>query len=128
MSTPRGVWKPAPAFAKTSSFSCADSSAVVKRKFGVAGDSFFEITRGHGAPLPEKNASIVCKGQFQSPLESAIEDIRRETLLVLKKTGDGLDTWKQLGADLGETRQRLDQLALRLEHISAGVEQGKGTM
>src|SRR5205807_4770349 len=32
----------------------ADSSAVVKKKFGVAGDSFFEITRGQGAPLPEK--------------------------------------------------------------------------
>ena len=26
----------------------ADSSAVVKKKFGVAGDSFFEITRGEG--------------------------------------------------------------------------------
>ena len=31
----------------------ADSSAVVKKKFGVAGDSFFEITRGTGQPLPE---------------------------------------------------------------------------
>src|SRR5580693_8424805 len=30
----------------------ADSSAVVKKKFGVAGDSFFEITRGTGEPLP----------------------------------------------------------------------------
>src|SRR5947207_11008810 len=33
----------------------ADSSAVVKKKFGV-GDAYFEITRGHGQPLPEKNA------------------------------------------------------------------------
>jgi phospholipid/cholesterol/gamma-HCH transport system substrate-binding protein len=31
----------------------ADSSAVVKKKFGVAGDSFFKITRGTGQPLPE---------------------------------------------------------------------------
>src|ERR1043165_2991484 len=78
----------------------ADSSAVVKKKFGVAGDSFFEITRGQGAPLSEKNASIVCNEQIQSALESAIEDIRSETLLVLKKTSAGLDTWTQLGADL----------------------------
>src|SRR5436305_2207398 len=75
----------------------ADSSAVVKKKFGVAGDSFFEIARGEGATLPEKNASIVCKDQLQSPLESAIEDIRSETLLVLKKTSVGLDTWTALG-------------------------------
>jgi hypothetical protein len=40
----------------------ADSSAVVKRKFGVMGDACFEITRGHGQPLPEKNASIICNG------------------------------------------------------------------
>ena len=28
----------------------ADSSAVVKKKFGLAGDSFFEVTRGAGQP------------------------------------------------------------------------------
>ncbi len=106
----------------------ADSSAVVKKKFGVAGDSFFEITRGQGAPLSEKNASIVCNEQIQSALESAIEDIRSETLLVLKKTSAGLDTWTQLGADLRETRQHLDQVAVRLESMSAGVEQGKGSI
>ncbi len=106
----------------------ADSSAVVKRKFGVAGDSFFEITRGQGRPLMEKNASIVCNEQFQSPLESAIEEVRRETMLVLKKTGTGLDTWTQLGADLSETRQHLDQLTARMENMAAGIEAGKGTV
>ncbi len=105
-----------------------DSSAVVKKKFGVAGDSFFEITRGEGKPLPEKNASIVCNDQFQSALEAAVEEIRRETLLVLKKTGTGLDTWTKLGADLGETRQHLDRLTVRLENMAAGVEAGKGTV
>ena len=105
-----------------------DSSAAVKKKFGVAGDSFFEITRGQGAPLPEKNASIVCTEQFQNAFEAAIEEIRRETLLVMKKTGTGLDTWTQLGSDLGQTRQRLDQLAGRMENIAAGIEAGKGTV
>jgi phospholipid/cholesterol/gamma-HCH transport system substrate-binding protein len=106
----------------------ADSSAVVKKKFGVAGDSFFEITRGQGAPLSEKNAAILCNEQVQSALESAIEDIRSETLLVLKKTSIGLDTWTQLGADLRETRERLDQLTVRLDRITASVEDGKGTI
>jgi phospholipid/cholesterol/gamma-HCH transport system substrate-binding protein len=106
----------------------ADSSAVVKKKFGVAGDSFFEITRGQGQPLPEKNASIVCNEQFQSALEAAIEEIRRETLLVLKKTGAGLDAWTKLGVDLDESRQRLDQIIVRLENMAAGVEAGKGTV
>jgi phospholipid/cholesterol/gamma-HCH transport system substrate-binding protein len=97
----------------------ADSSAVVKKKFGVAGDSFFEITRGAGAPLPEQDASIVCNEQFQSALEAAVEEIRGQTLLILKKTDAGLDTWTKLGADLGETQKHL-------ENMAAGMEAGKG--
>ena len=105
----------------------ADSSAVVNRKFGLAGDSFFEITRGKGQPLPEKNASIVCHDQFQSGLESAIEEIRTQALGVLKKADTGLDTWTHLGADLDETRKHLDQLTVRVDNIAAGIEAGKGT-
>src|SRR5947209_4256756 len=36
-----------------------DSTAIIKKKFGVAGDSYFEISRGQGDHLPEDNASIV---------------------------------------------------------------------
>lgn len=106
----------------------ADSSAVVKKKFGVAGDSFFELTRGVGQPLPEKNASIICNQQFQSGFESAIEEIRAEALLVLKKAGSGFQTWDDLGTDLGETRQRLEEVAAQIESIAAGIEAGKGTV
>ncbi|MBI3417232.1 MAG: MCE family protein [Verrucomicrobia bacterium] len=105
----------------------ADSSAVVKKKFGVAGDSFFEITRGQGKPLPEKNASIVCNEQFHSALEAAVEEVRHEAMLVLKKVNSGLDTWTKLGADLGETRQHLDELTGRLQNMAAGIVAGKGT-
>jgi len=106
----------------------ADSFAVVKRKFGVAGDSFFEITRGEGQPLPEKNASIVCKEQFQSALEAAVEEVRRESMLVLKKVNGGLDTWTTLGTNLIITRERLDQLVGRVDSIATDVQAGKGTV
>jgi phospholipid/cholesterol/gamma-HCH transport system substrate-binding protein len=106
----------------------ADSSAVVKKKFGVAGDSFFEITRGEGKPLAEKNASIVCNEQFQSALETAVEEVRAEAMLVLKKVNGGLDTWTKLGAELGETRQRLDELTIRLQSLATGIEAGRGTI
>jgi phospholipid/cholesterol/gamma-HCH transport system substrate-binding protein len=106
----------------------ADSSAVVKRKFGVAGDSFFEITRGEGRPLPEKNASIICDEQFQSALEAAVEEVRREAILVLKKTSTGLDTWTTLGSNLITTRARVDQLVGRVDNLTTDVQAGKGTV
>lgn len=106
----------------------ADSSAVVKKKFGVAGDSFFEITRGQGQPLPEKNAAIVCNEQFQSALEAAVEEVRAEAMLVLKKVNGGLDTWTTLGTNLITTRERLDQLVGRVDNMATDVQAGKGTV
>lgn len=106
----------------------ADSSAVVKKKFGVAGDAFFELTRGVGKPLPEQNASILCKEQFQSGFESAIEEIRAETVQVLRKANFGLETWSRLGTDLYATRERMDQLAARWDGIVAGIARGDGTI
>lgn len=104
----------------------ADSSAVVKRKFGV-GDAYFEITRGHGAPLPNKGASIVCNEQLPSALETAIGEIRNEAVPALKKLNAGLDTWTALGAGLVTTREGLDQLLVRANGILADLQEGKGT-
>ena len=104
-----------------------DASALVKKKFGVAGDSFFEITRGTNAPLAENNATIVCKEQFQSALEAAVEEVRGEAMLVLKKVNNGLDTWTTLGSNLITTRERLDQLIVRADNIATDLQQGKGT-
>ena len=106
----------------------ADSSAVIKKKFGVAGDSFFEISRGEGKPLPEDNASIVCKEQFQSALEAAVEEIRKEALLVLKKTSAGLDAWTKLGTDLGETQQHLESVVTNLNVAAARLPAITGAM
>ena len=105
----------------------ADSSAVVKKKFGVVGDAYFEITRGQGRPLPENNASIVCHEQLSSPMETAVEEIRRETVPALKKLVTGLDTWIALGSNLIPSRERLDQLMARVDSLATGLQQGKGT-
>jgi phospholipid/cholesterol/gamma-HCH transport system substrate-binding protein len=104
----------------------ADSSAVVKKKFDLAGDSYFEITRGQGQPLPEKNASIVCN-ESQGTMETVVEEVRSATLPVITKLSAGLDTWAALGTNLITTQDRLEQLIDRLNNIVAGVEQGKGT-
>ena len=117
-----------------------DSSAVVKKKFGVAGDAYFEVTRGMGQPLPKKDASIVCM-DLPGTMETAIEEVRSAVLPVVEKLSVGLgtwttlgeklsagaDAWTRLGTNLGESGQHLDQLIGRLDGLVAGVEQGKGT-
>lgn len=117
-----------------------DSSAVVKKKFGVAGDAYFDITRGQGEPLPKEDASIVCR-ELAGTMETAIEEVRSAILPVLQKLSVGVDTWTalgtklgagadawtRLGTNLGETRQQLNGLIARVDGLAASVEQGKGT-
>ena len=105
-----------------------DSSAVVKKKFGVVGDAYFELTRGHGQPLPEKNAAIVCGEQVPGALESAVEEVRREAVPALKKLSAGLDTWSTLGSNLITSQERLDGIIGRADSIIASLQQGKGTV
>jgi len=106
----------------------SDSSAVVKRRFGVVGDAYFEITRGHGQTLPEKNASIVCNEQLPSALEAAVEEIRHEAVPALGKLSAGLDNWTLLGSNLVTSQKGLDELIGRADSIAAGLQQGKGTV
>lgn len=105
----------------------ADSSAVVKRKFGVVGDAYFEITRGHGRTLPERNASIVCNEQLPSALEIAVAEVRREAVPALKKLSAGLETWTMLGSNLATSTKQFDNLLLRADSIAHGLQQGEGT-
>lgn len=106
----------------------ADSSAVVKRKLFVWGDAYFEITRGQGQPLPEKNASIICNEHLPSAMEATLEEVRREAVPTLKKLSAGLDTWTKLGTDLITTRERLDQLIGRVDNMAADLQESKGTV
>jgi ABC-type transporter Mla subunit MlaD len=105
----------------------ADSFAVVKRKFGMVGDTYFEISRGQGKPLPETNARIVCNKQLPSALESAVEEVRREAVPALIKLSHGLDVWTTLGSNLVSTSDRLDHILARVDDITAQLQQGQGT-
>lgn len=104
-----------------------DASAVVKRKFGVMGDAFFEISRGRGEPLAEKNATIVCNPPQPSPLETAVAEIRSEAVPALKKFSAGLDTWTKLGTNLLVTQDHLYHFLTRADAVAAGLQEGKGT-
>lgn len=105
----------------------ADSFAVVKRKFGLVGDSYFEITRGEGLPLPKKNAYIKCREELSSGLESAVQEVRNAAVPALQKLSAGLETWTVLGSNMITTRERLDQLITRADGVMGDLQKGKGT-
>jgi phospholipid/cholesterol/gamma-HCH transport system substrate-binding protein len=106
-----------------------DSTASIKKVFGVAGDSFMEITRGSGAMLPSRKQEIACLVSEDSldRMEKMVADLHSELMPVVKKTGEGIVEWTKLGADLRENARQLAELIARLDNLAIGVEQGKGT-
>jgi phospholipid/cholesterol/gamma-HCH transport system substrate-binding protein len=107
----------------------ADSTASIKKVFGVAGDSFMEITRGTGAALPSHKPAIACLASEDSlgRMEKMLADLRSELMPVVKKAGIAFDEWTKLGGDLQKNGEQLRQFVARLDSLATGVEQGKGT-
>lgn len=106
-----------------------DSTASIKKAFAVAGDSFMEIARGTGGPLPERSPAITCLPSEDSlgRMEKMLASLSAELIPVVKKAGTGLDEWTKLGTDLQKAREQLSGLLTRLDSLAAGLEQGKGT-
>jgi phospholipid/cholesterol/gamma-HCH transport system substrate-binding protein len=108
----------------------ADSTASIKKVFGVAGDSYMEITRGSGAALPAHKPEIACLVSEDSlnRMEEMLADLHTQLVPVVAKAGEGVDEWTKLGADFRENSQQIQGLIARLDNLAAGVEQGKGTV
>jgi phospholipid/cholesterol/gamma-HCH transport system substrate-binding protein len=107
-----------------------DSVASIKKVFGIAGDSFMEISRGTGAVLRVENPTIPCLPSEDSliRMEKILSDLRAEVMPVVAKAAVGLDEWTRLGADLQKNGEQLRQFVARLGEMLNGVEQGKGTV
>jgi phospholipid/cholesterol/gamma-HCH transport system substrate-binding protein len=106
-----------------------DSTASIKKVFGVAGDSFMEITRGRGAMLPSVKPEIICLIPDDSldRMEKMLVDLHAELMPVVKKAGEGVAEWTRLGGELRTNSGQLHALLARLDDLAIGVEQGKGT-
>jgi phospholipid/cholesterol/gamma-HCH transport system substrate-binding protein len=108
----------------------ADSTASIKRVFGVAGDAFVEITRGSGAALSSDRPVILCLDSENSldRMERMLAEMRLDLTPVVKQAGATFDEWTKLGGELQTNGHQLRQFVARLDQLATGVERGEGTM
>lgn len=107
----------------------ADSEAILKKKFGVAGDAFVEITRGTGAmiegnmlPAPaRKDTEIV------EMLQQMVKQIQQEVVPLIEQYRKMGAEFTGLAADLRAPDGNLQKLVGRLDSIAAGLDSGRGT-
>jgi phospholipid/cholesterol/gamma-HCH transport system substrate-binding protein len=98
-----------------------DSRAVVKKKFGIAGDAYVEVTQGRGAELDRDIPLLASK-------DTEITEIAQDILKRLQETTvPAIEEYTALAADLRSTNGPLVKLLANLEEITAGLERGEGS-
>ena len=107
-----------------------DSQAFIKRRFGVAGDAYLEITRGSGEPLDLEYAVLEASGERipTQTVEQLIGDVRERLLPILDQADSAIGAI----ADVAKTVQRaegdLRDFLASLRSISQRIDRGEGTL
>lgn len=99
----------------------ADSKALVKKKFGIAGDAFVELTQGRGA---ERDMDLPLMASKDTEITEIAQDILKR---LQETTVPAIEEYTALAADLRSTNGPLMKLLANLEQITAGLERGEGS-
>jgi len=106
----------------------SDSSAVIRKRFGVAGDSFLHITRGLKAPLDWKYAVITATAD-RAPTESVgeiLDEVRAKIIPMIDDAQLAIRTLLAVVQKVQDPQSDLQQLMTNLNTISGKISQGDG--
>ncbi len=107
-----------------------DSTAVIRKKFGVAGDSFLYISRGFGEPFDWDYAVITATAD-RAPTESIgeiLDDIRTKVFPILDDTQVAIHVFLSVMKELQDPEGHMQQLLAGLNTISGKIRRGEGTI
>jgi len=107
-----------------------DSTAVIRKKYGVAGDSYLYVSRGSGEPLDWKFAVITAVAD-RAPTESMgaiLDDLRAKVFPILDDTQQAIRVFLTVAEELKDPEGDMQQLFANLNAISGRVSRGEGTV
>ncbi|MCP5157679.1 MAG: hypothetical protein H6983_26130 [Ectothiorhodospiraceae bacterium] len=107
-----------------------DSQAYIKRRFGVAGDAYLEITRGTAGPLDADYAVLEASGERipTQTVEQLISEVRSRLLPILDQAEGAIGALADVATLLRDSQDDVRQFIASLRGISQRVERGEGTV
>ncbi|MHC4411190.1 MAG: MlaD family protein, partial [Planctomycetota bacterium] len=116
--------------AEFSRFVFANSVALVKKKFGVAGDAFLEIDEGSGEQLPEGGTLERSKPFEELPglVEQLLADIKDEALPTLHDLRTAAQQYARLAESLSDAEGNLQRGLGSWGRFAEAAVQGEGTL
>jgi phospholipid/cholesterol/gamma-HCH transport system substrate-binding protein len=107
-----------------------DSTAVIRKRFGVAGDSFIHISRGFETPLDWEFAVIQASAE-RAPTESVGEilvELRSKLIPMIDDTQTAIRTMLAVVEEMKDPQGNLQQLMSNANTITSKISQGEGLL
>ena len=105
-----------------------DSSALIRKRFGVAGDSYLDISRGFGETLDWEYAVINASAD-RAPTDSIgeiLDEVRTKVFPVIDDSQQAIRMLLAVVQDLQDPSGDMKQLLGNLNLVSGKIAQGKG--
>jgi len=111
------------------SFIRSDSTAAIRKRFGVAGEAYLAIERGTGAKLDWEYAVIeaVADTAPTESLQKIVNELRTRVIPLVDQAEEGLAAWTRLGQTLGREEGDVLQMVSSLRTITRRLEEGEGS-
>jgi phospholipid/cholesterol/gamma-HCH transport system substrate-binding protein len=113
------------------------SGVLIKKKYGIAGDPFIEITRGGGPPIdPEKDVLRAFPDkEILALIEEFVKKIEERILPTLEKIPPLIEGHVELVGYINrpdgpfrKLLERLDRATAQIEDLTAQIARGEGTI
>ena len=107
-----------------------DSRAFIKRRFGVAGDAYLEITRGTKERLDLEYAVLQASAERipTQTVEQLISEVRGRLLPILDQAQDAIGAFAQVSHTVSEAEGDVRDFLASLKGISQRIERGEGSI
>ena len=105
-----------------------DSKAFIRKRFGVAGDSYLDITRGTGEPMDWEYAVLDAQVDRSATdmLQRTLTDLRDEALPLLKQTRRAVKTYGDLGQQLTNPEGKVQTTLGSLSQVVSKLKTKQG--
>jgi len=107
-----------------------DSTAVIRKQFGIAGDAYLEITRGHGEPLDWDFAVInaeTTRGTTDT-IDALISEVREKIFPIIDEIHRITRSMADLAARLQAPGGEVDRVLTDFATVSDRLAKGEGTV
>ncbi len=107
-----------------------DSVAFIRKRFGVAGSAYLDITRGFGPDIDWEYAVIQAKTE-RAPTESLgelVEEVRGEILPLIADARQTIQTFNGVGQGLQTMQGDLGRFVASLTALTERIERGEGSL